>query len=72
MIWHVSMIGLGCKDNRWGVVLDYNNNFLLAVYVVLILYYIYVIVIYDCVCMGDMLDILCGDVFLTLMKTLLT
>ena len=36
------------------------------------LYYIYVIVIYDGVCMGDLLNILCGDVFLTLMKTWLT
>ena len=25
-------------DNRWGVVLDYNNNFLLAMYVVLMLH----------------------------------
>ena len=27
MIWCVSMIGLGRKDNRWGIVLDYNYNF---------------------------------------------
>ena len=27
MIWRVSMIGLGRKDTRWGIVLDYNNNF---------------------------------------------
>ena len=33
------------------------------------LYYVYVIVIYDGACMRDMLNILCGDVFLTLMKT---
>ena len=26
LIWRVSMIGLQRKDNRWGVVLDYNNN----------------------------------------------
>ena len=37
MIWHVSMIGLECKDNRWGLVLDYNDNFLLAIYVMLML-----------------------------------
>ena len=57
------------KDNRWGVVLDYNDNFLLAVYVVVMLYYIYVIIIYDGVGMRDMLNILCGDVFLIIMKT---
>ena len=33
------------------------------------LYYVYVTVIYDGVCVRDMLNILCGDVFLTLMKT---
>ena len=69
MIWRVSMRGLGPKDNRWGVVLDYNYNFLLAVYVVLMLYYVYVIVIYDGVCVRDMVNILCGDMFLILMKT---
>ena len=72
MIWHVSIIDLGHKDNWWGVVLDYNNNFLLAVYVVLMLYYVYIIIIYFTVCIRDMLTILCGDVFLTLMKALLT
>ena len=61
MIWHVSMISLGHKVNRWGVVLDYNNNFLKAIYVVLIFCYTYVIVIYDGVCVGDMLNIMCGD-----------
>ena len=72
MIWCVSIVGLGHKDNRWGVVLDYNNNFLLAIYVKLMLCYVYIIVIYDGVCVGDMLNILCGYLFLTLMKTWLT
>ena len=67
MIWRVGMIGLGCNDDRWGVVLDLNN--LLAVYVVLMLYYLYVIAIYDGVRVRDMLNIQCGDVFLKLMKT---
>ena len=66
------MIGLGRKGNRWGVVLDYNDNFLFAIYAVLMLYYVYVIVIYDGVYVRDVLNILCGDVFLTLMKTWLT
>ena len=66
------MIGLGHKDKRWGVELDYNNNFSLAVYVVLMLSYIYVIVIYDGVRVRDMFNIMCGHVFLTLMKTWLT
>ena len=39
------MVALGCKDNYWGVVLDYNNNFLSAMYVVLMLGYVYVFVI---------------------------
>ena len=34
MIWRVSMISLVRKDNRWGVPLDYNYNFLFADYVV--------------------------------------
>ena len=34
--------------------------------------YIYVIVIYDGVCVGDILIILYGDLLLTLMKTWLT
>ena len=68
MIWRISMIGLGWKDNRWGVVLGYNNNFFLAVYVVLMLYYVYIIVIYDGVCVRDMLNISCG----TVMKAWLT
>ena len=72
MIWHVSMIGLGQYDNRWGVVLDYNDIFLLAIYVVLMLYYAYIIAIYDGVCVRDMLNILFWDVFLTFMKTWLT
>ena len=59
------MIGLGCKDNRWEVELDYNKSFLLAIYAVLMLCYVYVIVIYTGVCMGDILNILCGDIFLT-------
>ena len=54
MIWRVSMIGLGHKGYRWRVVLGY-NNFLLAIYVVLMKpkvvdkppCYVYVIVIYD-------------------------
>ena len=66
------MISLRRKDHRKEVVLDYNNNSLLAIYVVLMLFYIRIIVIYDGVCMKDMLDILYGDVFLTLMKTWLT
>ena len=33
------------------------------------LYYVYVIVIYDAVCIRDILNILCGDVFPTIMKT---
>ena len=33
------------------------------------LYYAYVIVIYDGVWVGDVLNILCGDMLLTLMKT---
>ena len=65
------MIGLGRKDNRWGVVLDY-NNFLLAIYVMLMVCYVYVIVIYKGVCMGNMLNILRGYIFLTHMKTWLT
>ena len=43
------MIGLKHKYNMWGDVFDYNDNFLLAANVVLMLYYIYVIVIYDSV-----------------------
>ena len=35
----------------------------------LILCYVYVIVICDGVCVGDMINILCGDLFLTLKKT---
>ena len=38
MIWRGNMIGLEYKGNRWGVVLGY-NNFLLTIYVVLMLYY---------------------------------
>ena len=34
--------------------------------------YVYVIVIYDGVCVGDMLNIQCGDIFLTLTKSWLT
>ena len=48
--------------------LDYKNSFFLAVYVKLMLCYVYVTVMYDGVCVRDMLNILCGDVFLTLMK----
>ena len=40
LVWDIRII-------RWGVELDYNNNRLLAVYVLLMLYYVYVIVIYD-------------------------
>ena len=36
------------------------------------LYCVLLIAIYDGVCVMDMLNILCGDVFLTLMKTWLT
>ena len=46
------MISQGQKDNKWGVVFDNNNDFLLAIYVVLMLYYVYVIIVYDCVCVG--------------------
>ena len=66
------MISLGSRDNRWEDVFDYNNNFLLVAYVVLMLYYVYVSVIYDGMCVRDMLNILCGDVFSTLMKIWLT
>ena len=68
------MIGLGHTDNNWENVFDYNNNFnfSLAANAVLMLYYIYIIIIYDCVCVRKMLNTLCGDVFLTLMKTWLT
>ena len=51
------MIGLGRKGNRWGVVLG-SNNFLLAICIVLMLYNLYVIVIYDGVYVGDMVNIL--------------
>ena len=37
--------------------------------VVLMLNYVYVIVIYDGMCVKDMLNILCEDVFLIIMKT---
>ena len=63
------MIYLRRNDNRWVIVLDYNNNFLLAVYVVSMLYNVFIIVIYDGMCVRDMLNILGGDVFLTIMKT---
>ena len=39
MIWCVNIINLGRNDNRWEVELDYNKNFLLVIYVVLMLYY---------------------------------
>ena len=57
------MIDLGHKDNWWVVVLDYNNNFLSVIYVVFMLCYEYIVVIYDAVCVGDMLNILCGNVW---------
>ena len=47
--------------------LDYNDN--LCTLSMLMLYYIYVIVIYDGMCIRNMLNILCEDIFLTIMKT---
>ena len=41
----------------------------LTIYIVTTLCYVYFIVIYDGVCVEDMLDILCRDVLQTLMKT---
>ena len=45
------------------------NEFVLAVYVVLIIYCVYFIVIYEGICVRDMVKILCELVFLTFMKT---
>ena len=45
------------------------NKFALAVYVVLMRYYVYIMVIYDVMCVRDMVNILCEVVFLTFMKT---
>ena len=48
------------------------QQFLLAMYIVLMLRYKYIIVIYDGVCKEYMLNILCGHLLLTLMKKWLT
>ena len=56
----------------WVVLFDYNNNLSLDIYVVLMFCYVYVFVKYDYVCVGNILNILCRDVFVTLMKTWLT
>ena len=40
------MIGLECKGNRWGIVMHYNSFYWLSV-LLLMLYYMYIIVIYD-------------------------
>ena len=53
------MISLGRKDNWWGVVMDYNDDFLLAIYVLLMLYYVYIIVIYNDVCVKNLLFVFC-------------
>ena len=45
------------------------NKFVLVVYVVLMIYYIYIIVIYDGMYIRDMGNILCEVIFLTFMKT---
>ena len=39
------------------------NKFVLAVYVVLMIYSVYVVVIYDDICMGDTVNILCEVIF---------